>query len=99
MNKSEVITKLADAIIAANGQSFTIDCQIHWREDDDNKTTRDTICYCTDEEHDKLAGDETFDDTIFYYIIAGDGAFKHIFNDKNEWEIVDVYEDTLNLIN
>lgn len=98
MDKSEVITKLADAIITTNGQSFTIDCQIHWREDDDKKTTRETICYCTDEEYDRLSV-KPFDNNIFYYIIAGDGAFKDVFNDNNEWEITEVYEDTLSVIN
>lgn len=98
MKNEKEFAKLADAIIQSNGNSFTIDCEIHWKDEKDSKTSTQTICYCSQDEYDKLADDETFDDTIFYYIMDMDGELKRVFGDKNEWEIVEVYENTFEYV-
>lgn len=98
MKNDKEIAKLADAIIQSNGDSFIIDCEIHWKSDKDNKTSTRTICYCSEDEYDKLSSDETFDDTIFYYITDRDGDFKEVFNECHDWEIIEVFENTFEYV-
>lgn len=91
MNR-EILTKLADVLISSPTTPFTFDCEIKFK--DNGKTERVTMCYCTEEEYDKLAGDNTFDEVIFFYLISTDTVLRDTMNNE-DWEIIDIYEDSV----
>lgn len=95
MNR-EILTKLADVLICAEKTPFTFDCEVKFNGI--YGTDRVTMCYCTEDEYDKIVSDYAFDETIFFYIIVADNALKDTLN-NSDWSIIDVYEDSVSPIN
>ena len=90
----KVVTQLADVLIAGK-TPFTFDCKIRFR--DDGKEEQVTMCHCTQEEYDKIAGDFLLDEMIFFYLIDDEHILRDTINNE-DWELLEVYEDSIILL-
>lgn len=88
MNK-EILTKLADTLISVP-TPILFYCDIKFK--DNGNTENVSMCYCTEEEYEKVSNSE-FDNDIFFYLISADGVLKDALN-NDEWEITDINEDS-----
>ena len=86
MNR-EILTKLADIIISVP-TPILFDCDIKFK--DNGNAENVSMCYCTEEEYEKVSNSE-FDEDIFFYLISTDGVIKDALN-NDEWEITDINE-------
>ena len=86
---------MADTLVSSTETPFTFDCKIKFR--DDGKEERVTMCYCTQEEYDKIAGDFLLDEMIFFYLIDSEHILRDTINNE-DWELLEVYEDSIILL-